>query len=343
MRARPQTLAQAPWRASSHGTSSTLLRVAFAKPPQSTCGAGGSLTPPFHPIPPGRIRGRSFSVALSRGSPVCGSAFTTTTLPCKELSGPSSTPLLSRERRGRWRARPPLLNSLGRQRLPHPAGARCRSATAPLPPGRPRTSRSRTATPHRGGCGTGRRAARAAPGWQARVLIGVTWLTSTIVRCGCAASSRSSAPRTRRAAIAKLSPPGGAASAAGQPGGHLRWPLRGEALFGEGPGHSTLPKSASTRSSSTCSGAPVASATASAVRRARCSGDVTITSMPPREDRRLAAAAAPAAPARLGQRDIPSPGESAPPADSGVWPCRSSSVVVGVPCGGPQAGGAATG
>jgi hypothetical protein len=166
---------------------------------------------------------------------------------------------------------------------------------------------------------------------HARVLIGVTWLTSSSVRRGWSVSSWSSAPTTRRAAVAKLSPPGGATSAlpshAVISSGH-----RAAASANVIPSH--LPKSASTRSSCTCSGAPVASATVSAVRLARCSGEVTITSMPPRAASRVAAAAAWRRPSRdSGMSPRPANLRST---DSAVWPCLSSSVVVGCPCGGPH-------
>ena len=93
------------------------------------------------------------------------------------------------------------------------------------------------------------------------------------------------------------------------------------------PSH--LPKSVSARSSSTSSGAPVAVATASAVCRARCSGEVTITSMPPRAASRAAAAAAWASPVSVsGMSPRPANRRSA---DSAVSPCRSSRVDVGCP------------
>src|SRR6266851_2544420 len=168
-----------------------------------------------------------------------------------------------------------------------------------------------------------------------RVLMGVTWLTTTAVECWWALMSRSMAPSTRNATTAKLSPPGGAASglasqAASSSG--QRW----LASANDNPCH--CPKSASARSSSTIIGAPVASATASAERRARCSGEVTMTSSPGAAASLRAASPACLMPSLVSA--MSSRPENLRSADSSVAPWRSSSVVVGLPAAFSQPGAA---
>ena len=103
-------------------------------------------------------------------------------------------------------------------------------------------------------------------------MIGVTWVTSTIVSPSYSAHDRAElASPPASGTAAKLSPPGGATSSAPS---HFACSSGSRSRASAKVRPSQSPKSVSISPSRTASGAPVACATASAVWRARRSGDV---------------------------------------------------------------------
>jgi hypothetical protein len=154
---RPQSLAQSP-RPEERSSLLTLLRVGFTEPPGSLRALVVSYTA-VSPLPPDFSGGGLFSVALSRGSPRVGvtdhPALRSPDLPRRVQDVPGSAAAARP-------ARPPLqprywVTARGGE------DGRCRSGSA-RPPGRRRTSRSRTARRHPGGCETSWPAGPASPG-----------------------------------------------------------------------------------------------------------------------------------------------------------------------------------